>query len=173
MRRLRYQVACSLDGYIAGPNGEYDWITEEPTLDLEALYASFDTFVMGRATWETTQGSREMFAGKKVIVLSRTLRPEDCPGVELVASGAIERVRALKEEPGRDIWLFGGGDVFRQMLAAGLVDTVEPAVIPILLGGGIPMLPTPAERTRLRLRRHTAYPEGVVLLEYDVLNATA
>lgn len=173
MRRLRYQVACSLDGYIAGPNGEFDWIPDEPTFDFDGLYAQFDTLVMGRATWEAVLSMREMFEGKRVVVLSRTLRPEDHPGVEIVASGAVDRVRALKAEPGRDIWLYGGGQVFRELLNAGLVDTVEPAVLPILLGGGLPLLPAPAERTRLRLRRHTAYPEGMVLLEYDVLTAAA
>jgi len=171
MRRLRYQVACSLDGYIAGPNGEFDWIPEEPTFDFDALYAQFDTLVMGRGTWDAVRGMPEMFEGKRVIVLSRTLRPEDHPGVEIVSDDVIERVRALKAEPGRDVWLYGGGEVFRLLLGAGLVDTVEPAVVPILLGGGIPMLPSPAERTRLTLRRHAAYPQGLVLLEYDVVGA--
>ena len=74
-----------------------------------------------------------------------------------------------KATPDRDVWLFGGGELFRTLLEAGLVDTVEPAVVPVLLGGGVPMLPSPAARARLSLRGHRLYPtSGIVLLEYAV-----
>lgn len=171
MRRLRYQVACSLDGYIAGPAGEFDWIPEEPTFDFDALYSQFDTLLMGRLTYEAVRDFRDMFRDKRVVVLSRTLRQEEHPEVEIVASDAEARVRALKEESGKDIWLYGGGELFRAMLRARLVDTVEPAVLPIRLGGGVPFLPAPADRVALELRSHTVYPAGMVLLEYDVHDA--
>jgi hypothetical protein len=80
MRRIRYQVACSLDGYIAGPKDEFDWITPEPSFDFDALYAQFDTLLMGRRTYETVQSMGETFRGKRVIVASRSLRQEDHPG---------------------------------------------------------------------------------------------
>jgi dihydrofolate reductase len=169
MRRLRYQVACSLDGYIAGPNGEIDWIVEEPAIDFDALFAQFDTLVMGRTTYEEVRAMGFGFQDKRVVVLSRTLRPEDHPGVEIVASEVEARVRALKEEVSeKDVWLFGGGQVFGRLLDAGLVDTVEPAIIPVLLGGGTPFLPSPAARTALALRSHRVFPSGIVWLEYDV-----
>jgi len=79
-------------------------------------------------------------------------------------------VRELKTKPGKDIWLFGGGGLFHSLLEAGLVDTVEPAIVPVLLGEGIPLLPAPGLRTRLTLTRHRLYPKsGIVLLEYDVI----
>jgi dihydrofolate reductase len=171
VRRLRYQVATSLDGYIAGPNGEFDWIAEDPDIDFAALYAQFDTVVMGRKTFLATlhQGGDGTMPGLDVVVFSRTLRPEDHPGVSIVNSDPAESVRALKASPGKDIWLFGGGELFRALLEAGLVDTVEPAVVPVLLGGGVPMLPSPAMRTRLSLSRHRLYPtSGIMLLEYAV-----
>jgi dihydrofolate reductase len=107
--------------------------------------------------------------GLDVVVFSRTLRPADYPGVTIVQSDPAESVRSLKATPGKDIWLYGGGELFRTLLEAGLVDTVEPAVVPVLLGDGIPMLPSPAPRARLSLSNHRLYPKsGIVLLEYTV-----
>jgi dihydrofolate reductase len=76
----------------------------------------------------------------------------------------------LKAEPGKPIALFGGGDLFRSLLAAGLVDGVEVSLIPILLGGGIPLLPTPASRVTLKLRSQKVYKTtGTIGLEYDIV----
>jgi dihydrofolate reductase len=171
MRRLRYQVATSLDGYIAGPQGEFDWIPMDPDIDFAALFAQFDTVVMGRKTFLATlqQGESGAMPGLDVVVFSRTLRAADHPAVSVVSSDPADAVRSLKGKPGRDIWLYGGGELFRGLLEAGLVDTVEPAVVPVLLGDGIPMLPSPAARTKLSLSGHRLYPKsGIVLLEYTV-----
>jgi dihydrofolate reductase len=100
MRGIRYRVAMNLDGYIARPKGEFDWIVADPERD--------------------------------------------------VADKERETVAALRAQPDKDLWLFGGGLLFRNILDAGLVDTVEVAVIPVLLGGGIPLLPARAERTKLK-----------------------
>lgn len=169
MRRVRYQVACSLDGYIAGPNDEFDWITPEPSFDFEALYAEFDTLLMGRRTFEIVHATGENFRGKQVIVASRSLQPADYPDVEIVSEGLEARVRELRAQHGRDIWLYGGGGLFSQLLAWHLVDTVEPAVIPILLGGGVQLLSPHGVRQYLALVGHRAYPNGMLLLEYKVI----
>ena len=171
MRRLRYQVATSLDGYIAGPNGEFDWITMDPDIDFAALFAQFDAVVMGRKTFLTTiqDGGSGAMPGLDVVVFSRTLRAADYPAVSIENSDPADRVRSLKAKAGKDIWLYGGGELFRALLDAALVDSVEPAVIPVLLGDGIPMLPSPAARTVLSLSSHRLYPKsGIVLLEYAV-----
>lgn len=171
MRRLRYQVATSLDGYIAGPHGEFDWIIQDPDIDFAALFAQFDTVVMGRKTFTAMlqQGGSGAMPGLDVVVFSRTLRPADHPAVSIVNSDPAASVQSLKATPGKDIWLFGGGGLFRTLLEAGLVDTVEPAVVPVLLGEGIPMLPAPGLRTRLSLTGHRLYPKsGIVLLEYTI-----
>ena len=174
MRRLRYQVAASLDGYIAGPNGEYDWIPMDPEIDFAALHAQFDVAVMGRKTYVVTRASGYEMPGLKIVVFSRTLRQEDCPDAIVVRDDPAGYVRTLKREPGKDIWLFGGGEVFRTLLEADLVDTVEPAVIPVLLGGGIPLLPRTERRTTLSLTRHQLYEKsGTMLLEYDVVRSAA
>jgi dihydrofolate reductase len=168
MRRVRYQVACSLDGFIAGPDDDFDWIPPEPSFDFEALYAQFDTLLMGRRTYEIVRAMGEGFRGKRIVVASRTLDPDEDPGIEVVAEGLEERVRALRAEPGLDIWLYGGGRLLAQLLAWDLVDTVEPAILPVLLGDGVPLLAGPAVRRRLTLTGHRAYPGGMVVLEYDV-----
>ena len=77
-------------------------------------------------------------------------------------------MRELRARPGTDIWLFGGGELFRSLLERGLVDTVEPAIIPVLVGGGVPFLPSPAVLTRLKLTGHRVFPSGIVWLEYAV-----
>ncbi|HEY6546854.1 MAG TPA: dihydrofolate reductase family protein, partial [Vicinamibacteria bacterium] len=111
-----------------------------------------------------------MFPGMKVVVVSSTLKPAEHPKVTLVSEAALpEAVAALREGEGKDIWLFGGGSLFRSLLERGLVDTVEVAVLPVLLGGGIPLLPPPSPRGLLTLTRHRVYEKtGTVLLEYAI-----
>jgi len=170
-RRVRYSVAMSLDGYIAGPKGEYDWIVMDPEIDFGALMASFDTVLMGRKTYEVTkqqQGGGGGDAGMKSFVFSRTLSPHDHPDVTIVSDDAGDVVRALKKQPGKDIWLFGGGSLFSSLLGAGVVDAIEVAVVPVVLGAGRPLLPD-GRRTKLRLTSNRTYQKsGIVALEYAV-----
>jgi dihydrofolate reductase len=172
MRRVLYGGAMSLDGYIAGPNGEYDWIVMDPEIDFAAMAARFDTYLIGRKTFDAMRRMGSDGAstpGIQNIVCSRTLKPEDVPHVTL--SAAAERtVAELQSKPGRDIAVFGGGELFRSLLAAGLVDGVEVSLVPVLLGGGIPFLPAPAGRATLKLRKQRLYKNsGIVGLEYDVV----
>jgi dihydrofolate reductase len=169
-RRLRYQVAVSLDGFIAGPKGDYDWIVMDPSIDFGALYAEFDTAIMGRKTYAvlTAQGGDGAMPGLDVVVFSRTLPAATRPGVRIVNDDPSDVVTALKSKPGRDIWLYGGGALFRSLLDAGLVDTVEVAVIPVLLGAGVPVLP-PGAATKLELADQKTLPaSGIVALAYSV-----
>ena len=168
-RRLRYQVAVSLDGFIAGPGGEYDWIVMDPSIDFAALFQQFDTLVMGRKTYEPliAQGGHGAMPGVEIIVFSRTLAPATHPGVRIVGDDPRAVVTALKAKEGRDIWLFGGGQLFRTLLDAGLVDSVELAIMPVLLGQGIPLLPPGESLTTLELVDHKILPDsGIAILAY-------
>lgn len=105
----------------------------------------------------------------QVFVFSRTLRASDYPKVTMVSEDAGGVVAALRAEEGKDIWLMGGGVLFRSLLDAGQVDSLEVAVIPVLLGGGIPLLPSPGSRATLQLAGSRIYKKtGIVSLEYTV-----
>jgi dihydrofolate reductase len=160
----------SLDGYLAGPRGEIDWITHDPEVDFAALAAQFDAMLVGRKTYDFARahGTSLRMPGIETYVLSHTLPQAQCPD-GTVSRDAVGTVSSLKRRQGKDIWLFGGGSLFRSLLAAGLVDGIEVAIVPVLLGGGVPLLPQGGERTRLRFVRHRLYAgTGRVWLEYDV-----
>lgn len=207
MRRVRYSVAMSLDGFIADRDGGYAWITDEPAIDFGAYLAKIDTLLMGRGTYETAManpGGLSMFEAMEIYVVSTTLKVEDIPGATLISGDVEAAVRKLKGSaaeaggeagaPRKDIWLFGGGVLFRSLLEAGLVDRVEVAVVPVLLGEGVPVLPGLGEpRSRgedlspgagppstdrqvtaapptapLALQSSESFDSGMVLLKYDV-----
>lgn len=171
MRRVRYNCAATLDGFIADANGGYDWIVDDASIDFAALFDEFDTFVMGRKTYEVmlAQGEANPLLGKRVVVASRTLQAADHPGVMLVRADLASHVAALKAEAsGRDIWLFGGGELAGQLIEAGVVDRVEVALMPVLLRCGIPLLP-PGPRQRLSLASATSLASGIQMLVYDVV----
>jgi len=171
MRRLRYSVAMSLDGYIADQDGGYDWIPMDTAIDFAAYLAKIDTLLMGRGTWEIMQTpeARTVLEGMRVYVVSTTLDAAVFPEVTMISSGVVDAVTDLKAEDGKDIWLFGGGVLFRSMLEAGLVDRVEVAVIPAMLGSGIPLLPGSDVITKLELHSEETFASGIVLLKYDVV----
>ena len=167
---VRYGVAVSLDGFIAGPNGEYDWIVMDPAIDFRAIYKQFDTLVMGRKTYEmmTRQGGTGAQPGLEVVVFSTTLPPATHKGVRITNEDPGTVVAELKKESGKDIWLFGGGSLFRSLLDAGMVDSVEVSVIPVLLGSGVPLLP-PGASTKLVLADQKVLPKsGIVALSYTL-----
>jgi len=171
MRRVLYSVAASLDGYIAGPSGEFDWIPMDPAMDWGSFMARFDTVLMGRRTYEITaaQESEASLPNMQTYVFSRSLGRVDRPGVTLVDDDASRVVAELRDGAGKDIWLMGGGVLCSSLLQAGLVDSVEVGVVPILLGGGVPLLARPTVTARLTLTKTQQYPSGIVLLSYDVV----
>jgi dihydrofolate reductase len=176
MRPVRYNVAASLDGFIADRNGAYDWIPLDPTVDFGALFAPVDTVLLGRHSYELTlrdpSAASAWPAGARVYAFSRTLNPIGHPSVTVVRDDAAETVAALRAEPGSgEIWLYGGAALFGTLLAAGQVDAVEVTVVPVLLGEGVPLVPAGIARTALSLTRSHVYPSGMVALHYAVPGA--
>ena len=174
MRPVRYNVAASLDGFIADANGGYDWIPNDETVDFAGLFARIDTVLLGRKTWELvrSQPERAWNGGTRVFVFSRTMPGDPEPGITLVRGDPAALVSSLRHESGDgEIWLFGGGELFATLLAAGQVDTVEVTVVPVLLGSGVPLLPGATERATLELVQSHVYPSGMVALHYTVPGA--
>lgn len=168
MRQIRCQLAMSLDGFIAGPKGEADWIETDPQIDFSAIYQRYDTLLVGRKTFLTAPSAFRI-PGMQTFVLSRTLRQSDHPKVTILADDCEKKIadlRAAKSQ--KDIWLFGGGKLFRSLLDANLVDAVEVAISPVMLGEGIRLLEPPGMRAKLKLISHKIYRSGIVGLEYAV-----
>lgn len=170
MRRVRFGGAISLDGFIAGPQGQADWILMDPEIDFASLFNQYDTLLIGRRTFMAMaeSGHAASMPGFSTYVFSRTLRQQDYPGFTISddAGGVVQR---LRQQPGKDIALFGGGQLFRSLLDAGQVDTVEVSLVPVLLGEGIPLLPPPYGKVSLTLVNHKVLKTtGTISLEYAI-----
>jgi dihydrofolate reductase len=161
----------SLDGYIATADGGYDWIPPDTGVDFAALFARFDRFIMGRKTYELmrSQGQDAPAKGATTLVISTSMPNPGISGIEFASDGIAERVDEFKAGAQKDVWLFGGGAAFRSLLDHGLVDRVEVAVIPVLLGSGIPLVPAGITH-RLKFESSKPLASGVVLLDYSVIN---
>ena len=170
MARVRYCVAMSLDGYIAGPDGEADWIVMDPEMDFGKLWAQFDMLLMGRRTFEAAveRLGASAFQTMNVAVASRTLSSQDHRGITILSELNRSEMKKLRQQCRKDIWLMGGGELFRVLLEMNEVDSVEVSTVPVLLGAGVPLLPKTDRRTTLKLRKHKVYPSGVVSLDYDL-----
>lgn len=160
----------SLDGFIAGPNGEIDWIVPDPSVDFATIYSGFDTALLGRRTYELTQrpGAPPWPPGWSIYVVSRTLGPLEQPAVSVIGDDVASKVSRLRAAPGRDIWLFGGGVLAASLLAMELVDVVEIAIMPVILGAGVPFVSQGAGRVALKLTRVKQSSAGIVHVHYDV-----
>ncbi|MGH7647197.1 MAG: dihydrofolate reductase family protein [Gemmatimonadaceae bacterium] len=176
MRRLRYNVAMSLDGYIADAHDAFDWILDDETVDFAALFAHVDTIILGRRSYDVVraQGELPWKPGTRVFVVSRTLATDSADGVTIVSGDPVAIATSLRRESGDgEIWLFGGGQLFAELLTGNQVDAVEVTIVPVLLGGGVPMLARMPGRAPLALKGTHVYPSGMVALYYDVPGASA
>ena len=169
-RRVRYCVAMSLDGFIAGPNGEADWIVMDPEIDFRELWNQFDTLLMGRRTYEAAVArlGASTLQTVKVVVASRTLRPQEHPGITIVSELTRSEMEKLRQQARKDIWLMGGRELFRVLLEMQEVDAVEVTTIPVLLGSGVPLLSATGHRTVLKLTTHKVYRSGIISLTYEI-----
>ncbi|KAH8701357.1 bifunctional deaminase-reductase domain-containing protein [Phaeosphaeriaceae sp. PMI808] len=176
-RRIRYNVATSLDGFIAPPDESTDWVVEDAGVDFVKLYEEFDTFIMGRKTYDTmfAMGDQNLLRGRpkhSIVVISRHLDPAKHPDVTVMRDGYIEHIKELKGTDGRDIWIMGGGWLATECLDAGLLDTVEAAIMPIVLREGFKLFTRGVESMvfKLALRGSEQLPQsGIIMTRYDVV----
>ena len=172
MRKLKYHVATTLDGFIALEDGSFDCfpIEGEHVADYLESLKSYDAVLMGRRTYEV--GLRvnitDPYPFLKSYVFSRTMKKSPNERVEVVADNAIEMVRKLKDEEGADIYLCGGAELATELFKEGLIDEVILKVNPLLLGSGIPLLHDIGRHIDLELVGSKVYSSGVLLLSYRV-----
>lgn len=143
MSDVIYMFAMSLDGFIARPDGSVDWLDAFPAdaeFDFPAFEASVTGLVMGRETYEVVRRQPEWPYARWPVVVATRRPPADLPGdVETIDGSPADMLARLRRRgaAGR-IWMFGGGALARQFMEAGLLDTVEVGIIPVVLGSGIP-----------------------------------
>jgi dihydrofolate reductase len=181
MRTVTYGGAVSLDGFLAGVDGSFDWLhfSKDVQQVMAVYWKDIDTILMGRKTYavsvannpKKSKRAKRTEATMRTFVFSRTLKEIADPGVQLVTSDAAEFVRHLKQEPGKDICLMGGGELAQALLAAGLVDRIGLNIHPILLGSGIPTFRDFGHRIKLTLTECRTLEGGCILANYDVLRA--
>lgn len=168
MRKIILGLAVSLDGYIEGPNGEYDWCFTDQDYGMSDFFKRIDSVFMGRKSWELSKSMGEAPAGfpkLKTFVFSGTLR-EAGQEVTIVGSDWKEKVEQIKREPGKDIWLFGGASLLSSFLNERLIDEYWLSVHPVMLGNGKPLFSDVKERVNLKLAECKSYNTGLVSLKY-------
>ncbi len=170
MRKVILGLAVSLDGFIEGPNGEYDWCFTDQDYGLTEFFKRIDTIFVGRKTYEMSSemgGDSAGFPKFKEYIFSTTLDKVK-EGAILVNGDIKTEVEKIKKEKGKDIWLFGGASLTTSLLNLGLVDELSLAIHPILLGGGKPLFSNIKGRINLALADTKTYSTGLVSLTYSL-----
>lgn len=182
MRKVIASEFVTLDGYFSGPNGELDWhnVDEEFNEWAIELIESIDTMLFGRVTyegmasyWPTPLATTDdpIVAGKMnsthKIVFSKTLKQADWENTTLVAGDAADEIAKLKQQPGKDMVIYGSGTLVSSLAARGLVDEFRVFVNPVVLGSGVPLFQGMSERVNLRLTGTRVFTSGNVLLCYE------
>lgn len=184
MRKIIFWVHTSADGYICGPNGEFDWPAIGPELFAysEALTERVDTFIYGRVVWEmmasywptadeTSTDSHDVnyapvWRSTPKIVFSNTLEKADWDA-RVIGGDLAEQVGEMKRQPGKDLLLTGGAELPGALTDLGLIDEYHVVVHPVVLGGGKPLFPARDERVNLRLVDSRTFDAKTVLLHYQ------
>ena len=173
-RNVIVHIATSADGYVARPDGDLDWLTSRPAPEgfygMNAFMKTIDTKVLGRKTFEVSLGMGAKFGSRdRTIVFSRHAPPAGAPaGVEFVDEAIGPYVSRLRERPGKDIWLMGGGEIIASFLDAQAIDEFVISVVPVFIGEGIPLIARRHRHVHLELRSSERFEDGLVQLHYRV-----
>jgi dihydrofolate reductase len=173
LRKVIVHIGTSADGYIARSDGDLDWLTSRPApkgfYGMDAFMRSIDTKVLGRKTYEVSRRLGAKFDSGRTIVFSRQARPADAPtGVEFVNEAIGSFVDRLRSQPGKDIWLMGGGEIIASFLDEGAIDEMVLSVAPVFIGEGIPLIARRHRHVPLHLRAVEQFEDGLVQLRYGL-----
>ena len=169
MRKVKLFIATSLDGFIADKNGGIDWLFTDQDYGYADFYASIDTTLTGYKTYEDILGFGEFpYPGKTNYVFSRQHQQAGHNPVTFIATDIAGFVRQLKQQPGQDIWLVGGGQINEVLLQAGLIDVLIVSIHPVVLGEGRPLFAGHAGMQDFKLMASKDFESGLVQLTYQV-----
>jgi dihydrofolate reductase len=181
MKKIVLDLAVSLDGFIEGPNGEIDWCIMDDDMDFEGFLASIDTIFYGRVSYDmwgnyqpaadATPAEKTMWAtvhARKKFVFSREIRQDDKASF-IKPDDLVKEVNAIKQQDGKDIWLYGGAGLIKTFIQQGLIDVYRVSVHPVVLGAGKPLLEDMQGRLNLKLLQTNVFRSGVVQLIYEPL----
>jgi dihydrofolate reductase len=176
MRKVTLGLAVTLDGFIEGPNGEYDWCFTDQDYGMSEFFNNVDAIFMGRKSWDLVAsqaagnaGGSEAnpYKGMTTYVFSNTLKKTDREDVVIVSGDIIKEIKRLVAQPGKNIWLFGGAELTTLFINEDLVDELWLSIHPLLLGSGKPLFQNIGERKNLKLVTHKVYNTGLVSLLYQ------
>jgi dihydrofolate reductase len=173
-RKIIVNLATSADGFIARPDGNLDWLTRRPNPEgfygMNTFMQSVDVYLLGRKTYEVSLQLGEKFdSNVRYCVFSKQPPPSSLPKrVEFVSGNVVAFAKRLQEEPGKNIWLMGGGEIIASFLDEGLIDKFIISVVPVFIGEGIPLIAPRHRDVELTLNSVQQFPDGVVQLHYLV-----
>ena len=175
-REVIVHIAASADGFIAGPNGDMNWLTSRPrtgSYGLDTFAKTVDTKLLGRRTYEASLRLGAKFDSKdRYVVFSHQPRPADAPASVEFVSGAIgSYMRRLRQQPGKNIWLMGGGDLIASFLDEQAIDQFIVSVVPVFIGDGLPLIARRHRHVPLDLRSVERFDDGLVQLHYRILTS--
>ncbi len=163
-------IAVSVDGYIARPNGDVDWLETEEPFDFGPFNASVDTVLMGHQTYKKSLTfSEDVFGDKDYYVFTKNHLNTKDDRVQFINADPKSFVKQLQQNPGLNIWLMGGGILNASFLNSGVVDELQLFYVPILLGEGIPLFQGNYPQTTLKMVHHKSHAGGLMELKYQVL----
>jgi dihydrofolate reductase len=171
-RKIIVHIATSADGYIARPDGDLEWLTARPApkgfYGMNAFMKSIDTMLLGRKTYDVSLRLGAKFDSRNpTFVFSRHAPPADAPsGVEFVSSAIGQFVTRLRDQPGKDIWLMGGGELIASFLDEQAIDEFVISVVPVFIGDGIPLIARRHRQVPLDLHSVERFDDGLVQLHY-------
>ncbi|MET3978115.1 dihydrofolate reductase [Mucilaginibacter sp. UYP25] len=170
MRKVILNLAMSLDGFIEGPNGEYDWCLTDQDYGMEEFFSHTDAVFIGRKSFEMIRADAGMFPVKDIYVFSNTIEPRPGETFKVIPSANYSRaVEDIVNEDGGDIWLFGGAELVSAFMNKRLVSEVILSIHPVILGGGKPLFKDIESRVGLSFVNQKAYDTGLLQVRYELM----
>lgn len=174
MKKVKLYIAASIDGYIARPDGDIEWLTGFPNpsktdYGYKDFFASVDTVIMGGRTYRDVLAMDVIWPYKNKETYVVTHHPQKSKeNIRFISENVVETISELRKKDGKDIWLVGGGQLLSLLLSADLVDEMQVTYIPVILSNGIPLFPNSTKESQWNLLENKAFDSGVIQVKYQL-----